>query len=86
VYVGPSGDMHVYMGVLKDKCVHIEKCAYMGHTIDHTLPILYAIVFLLVGHHSRISSSSLLPHFVVEYKALCVSIVCHIQNKYGPCC
>jgi hypothetical protein len=52
MYVGASGDRHVYVGVhLRTSHVHLEKCVDLGRTIDQTFPGLSAVVFLSVGHY-----------------------------------
>jgi hypothetical protein len=51
VYAGANGDKHVYVGSLKDRHVHLKKCADLGRTVDHTLPGLFAVVFLSMGHY-----------------------------------
>jgi hypothetical protein len=41
----------MYMWVLRDSHVHLEKHAVLGRTIDQTLPGLSTVVFLSVGHY-----------------------------------
>jgi hypothetical protein len=50
-----------YMGLLKERCIHLEKHADLGHTTDQTLPGLSAVVFLSVGHYPYYGS----PDFII---------------------
>jgi hypothetical protein len=45
--------------VLKERCIHLEKRAYLGRTIEQTLSGLSIVVFLLVGHYPYYESPDL---------------------------
>ena len=51
LYTSHSGDRRVYVGVKKEKCIHLKKNEDLGRTVDHTFPSFFALVFLSVDHY-----------------------------------
>jgi hypothetical protein len=61
VYAGHNGDKCTYVGLLKERCVHLEKHANIGHKEDQTLSGLCVVVFLSLGHYPYYGS----PDFII---------------------